>query len=44
MTAKYVRSEALVSVDWLAGHLDDAGVRLLDGSFHLPGSGRDPRA
>lgn len=34
----------LVSVDWLAEHLDDGAVRVLDGSFHLPGSGRDPRA
>lgn len=36
--------EALVTVDWLARHLDDAAVRVLDGSFHLPGSGRSPRA
>ena len=44
MRAGYARPEALVTVDWLAGHLDDAGVRVLDGSFHLPGSGRHPRA
>lgn len=29
---------------WLSRHLQDPGVRVLDGSFHLPGSGRDPRA
>jgi thiosulfate/3-mercaptopyruvate sulfurtransferase len=40
----YAHPKALVTVDWLAGHLDDAGIRVLDGSFHLPGSGRDPRA
>lgn len=44
MTAGYARPEALVSIDWLAAHLDDEEVRVLDGSFHLPGSGRDPRA
>ena len=43
MRAGYAHPEALVTVDWLAEHLDDAGVRILDGSFHLPGSGRDPR-
>lgn len=31
----------LVDGGWLAGHLDDSGVRILDASFHLPGSGRD---
>ena len=40
MTAGYARPEALVSIDWLAAHLDDEEVRVLDGSFHLPGSGR----
>ncbi|HYN39052.1 MAG TPA: 3-mercaptopyruvate sulfurtransferase [Rhodospirillales bacterium] len=44
MNDGYPRPEALVSADWLAEHLDDAEVRVLDGSFHLPGSGRDPRA
>jgi thiosulfate/3-mercaptopyruvate sulfurtransferase len=44
MTSSYARPESLVSVDWLAEHLDAADVRVLDGSFHLPGSGRDPRA
>jgi thiosulfate/3-mercaptopyruvate sulfurtransferase len=34
----------LVSTDWLARHLDDGDLRLLDGSFHVPGTGRDPRA
>jgi thiosulfate/3-mercaptopyruvate sulfurtransferase len=33
----------LVAPEWLAEHLDDASVRILDGSFHVPGSGRDPR-
>lgn len=34
---------ALCSSEWLAAHLLDPSVRVLDGSFHLPGSGRDPR-
>jgi thiosulfate/3-mercaptopyruvate sulfurtransferase len=38
------RSAALKSTEWLAAHREDPGVRILDGSFHLPGSGRDARA
>lgn len=33
----------LVSTEWLAAHLDDPRVRVLDGSFHVPGAGREPR-
>lgn len=35
---------ALVSSDWLAAHLDDASVRVLDGSYHLPTAKRDAGA
>jgi len=34
----------LVSTGWLAQHLADPDLRLLDASWHLPGSGRDARA
>ncbi|MFY9240310.1 MAG: 3-mercaptopyruvate sulfurtransferase [Roseovarius sp.] len=34
----------LVSTDWLAAHLKDPDLRLLDASWFLPGSDRDPRA
>lgn len=30
-------SSSLVSTDWLAQHLDDANIVILDGSFKLPG-------
>jgi thiosulfate/3-mercaptopyruvate sulfurtransferase len=40
----YVNPQALRTTAWLAEHLADATVRVLDGSFHLPGSGRDPGA
>ncbi len=33
----YARPEALVSTEWLAAHLDDPAVRILDSSFKLPG-------
>ena len=33
----YARSEALVSTEWLAAHLDDPHVRVLDGSYKQPG-------
>jgi thiosulfate/3-mercaptopyruvate sulfurtransferase len=39
-----LRSDALTSTEWLAAHFEDPHVRILDGSFHLPGSGRDARA
>lgn len=32
-----------VSADWLAVRLGSAGLVVLDGSWYLPGSGRDPR-
>jgi thiosulfate/3-mercaptopyruvate sulfurtransferase len=35
---------ALVTTEWLADHLDEAGVRVVDGSMYLPGSGRDAAA
>src|SRR5271166_6408139 len=33
----YAHPEALVSTDWLAAHLDDRHVRIVDCSFKLPG-------
>jgi len=33
----YARPESLVSTDWLAAHLSDRSVRVVDGSFKLPG-------
>jgi thiosulfate/3-mercaptopyruvate sulfurtransferase len=33
----------LVSVAWLAAHLGDAGVRIVDASMFLPNAGRDAR-
>jgi thiosulfate/3-mercaptopyruvate sulfurtransferase len=34
----------LVSTDWLVEHLDDPGLVVLDGSWHMPAEGRDPKA
>ncbi len=34
----------LVSTDWLAAHLKDPDLRLLDASWHMPDAGRDARA
>ena len=34
----------LVSTDWLAAHLSDPDLRILDASMYLPGSERDARA
>ena len=36
--------KTLVSTDWLAAHLDDPDLRILDGSYHMPSAGRDARA
>jgi thiosulfate/3-mercaptopyruvate sulfurtransferase len=35
---------ALVSTGWLATRLGSPGLRVVDGSWYLPGSGRDPAA
>jgi thiosulfate/3-mercaptopyruvate sulfurtransferase len=36
--------KVLVSTDWLAAHLDDPDLRVIDGSWYLPSMGRDARA
>ncbi|SDC75870.1 3-mercaptopyruvate sulfurtransferase [Ruegeria marina] len=36
--------KTLVSTDWLAAHLKDPDLRILDGSWHLPNLGRDAKA
>src|SRR5437763_11486567 len=33
----YAHPEALVSAEWLAAHLDDPNVRVLDASYKQPG-------
>ncbi|HYZ42956.1 MAG TPA: 3-mercaptopyruvate sulfurtransferase [Stellaceae bacterium] len=33
----YARPEALVSTDWLAAHLDDPNIRVVECSFKMPG-------
>ncbi|HRW61055.1 MAG TPA: rhodanese-like domain-containing protein [Defluviicoccus sp.] len=38
------REQALISTDWLADALGRTDIKILDGSFHIPGSGRDARA
>jgi thiosulfate/3-mercaptopyruvate sulfurtransferase len=38
------RSRWLVSTEWLATHLGDSGLVILDGSWHLPASGRNAEA
>jgi thiosulfate/3-mercaptopyruvate sulfurtransferase len=35
--------DPLVSTAWLAAHLDEADLRILDASWHMPQTGRDPR-
>lgn len=37
-------SEHVVSTDWLAAHLGDPAIALLDGSWHLPAENRDAMA
>jgi thiosulfate/3-mercaptopyruvate sulfurtransferase len=40
----YAHPESLVSVDWLAAHLNDPDMRVLDATYHLPTVKRDARA
>jgi thiosulfate/3-mercaptopyruvate sulfurtransferase len=35
--------ESLVSTEWLADHLDEPGLVVVDSSWHMPASGRDGR-
>ena len=35
--------DALVGTDWLAAHLADPALRIVDGSWHMPQLKRDPR-
>ncbi|MEZ5666740.1 MAG: rhodanese-like domain-containing protein [Alphaproteobacteria bacterium] len=44
MSAGYDRPEALVETGWLADHLGDADLCVLDASYHLPAAKRDARA
>jgi thiosulfate/3-mercaptopyruvate sulfurtransferase len=36
--------KTLVSTAWLAKHLKDPDLRVLDASLYLPDAGRDPKA
>ncbi|THH36167.1 3-mercaptopyruvate sulfurtransferase [Aliishimia ponticola] len=36
--------KTLVSTEWLAAHLKNPDLRILDGSWYLPDAGRDPKA
>jgi len=36
--------DPLVTTDWLAKHLPDPDVRVVDGTWHMPQAKRDPRA
>ena len=36
--------KTLVSTDWLAAHLDDPDLRIIDASWHMPAAGRDAEA
>jgi thiosulfate/3-mercaptopyruvate sulfurtransferase len=37
-------NSSLVSTDWLAEHLNDSNLVVVDGSWHMPATGRDPYA
>lgn len=36
--------KTLVSTEWLAAHIKDPDLRIIDGSWHLPAAGRDAKA
>ena len=44
MTNSPTRMDATVTTDWLAAHLRDPDLRVLDGTWHMPQLKRDPRA
>ncbi len=44
MTQSSDDPKTLVSTDWLAAHINDPDLRILDASWYLPSLGRDARA
>jgi thiosulfate/3-mercaptopyruvate sulfurtransferase len=40
----YSDPKTLVSTKWLAKHINDPDLRIIDASWYLPAAGRDPRA
>nr|WP_288900702.1 3-mercaptopyruvate sulfurtransferase [uncultured Sneathiella sp.] len=40
----YVNSSSLVSTEWLAEHASAPDVRIVDASWHMPATNRNPRA
>ncbi len=40
----YVNPNSLVSTEWLAEHASAPDVRIVDASWHMPATGRNPRA
>jgi thiosulfate/3-mercaptopyruvate sulfurtransferase len=40
----YVRPEALVATEWLAEHLNDPEIAIIDASWHMPATKRDAHA
>ncbi len=44
MVAAVDDPKTLVSTEWLAGHLRDPDLRILDASWFLPDAGRNPKA
>ena len=40
----FVNPTSLVSTDWLAEHMEAPDVRIVDASWHMPATGRNPRA
>jgi thiosulfate/3-mercaptopyruvate sulfurtransferase len=40
----YANPDSIVDRDWVAAHLDDPSVVILDGSYHLAATGRDAKA
>lgn len=44
MPADYVHPEVLVSTEWLAQHLANPDLRVVDATYHLPNLKRDARA
>ncbi len=41
---KHRHPDALVEMDWLAGHLQSPDIRVVDASWYMPCDGRDPEA
>jgi thiosulfate/3-mercaptopyruvate sulfurtransferase len=44
MAVNPMTDDPMISTEWLAAHMDDPNVVIVDATWYMPGSGKDARA